>query len=77
MIANRDIDLGRPPLQGSMRSQSIGVWLRLADLLDQVISFYRPTADQNSTGWETEFPSFLTLTAGADLSYLREDQRSK
>jgi hypothetical protein len=69
VIANRDIDIARPEiLENDPKSQVINVWLRLGDLLDEVIEFYRPTADPHATGWETEFPSYRSLTEGIDLS---------
>ncbi|KAK5551460.1 hypothetical protein LTR46_010474 [Exophiala xenobiotica] len=37
------------------------IWLKLTDLLDKTIAFYRPGADPTSTGWETGFPSFEEL----------------
>jgi len=77
MIANRDIDIGRPPVQESMRSTNITLWLRLGDLLDRVIHFYRPTSDQDSTGWEADFPSFPSLTNNLHMECLSEEQKSK
>ncbi|KIX06119.1 uncharacterized protein Z518_04093 [Rhinocladiella mackenziei CBS 650.93] len=77
MIANRDIDIARPPLlEDGPRSQVINVWLRLGDLLDQVIEFYRPAADQDATGWETEFPSYSSLTEDVNLTLLRPSEQS-
>ena len=66
MIADRDIDLGRPPLEVNSRAP-ITVWIRLGDLLDQVIDFYRPTADQDASGWEAEFPSWTSMLEDIDL----------
>lgn len=77
MIANRDIDIPRPPLEGGHKSQTINLWLRLGDLLDQVIEFYRPSADLDSTGWETEFPTYSSLTEGINLSSLSDSEQSK
>ena len=37
------------------------IWLKLTDLLEKTIAFYRPGADPTSTGWETGFPSFEEL----------------
>lgn len=78
VIANRDIDITRPALEkGLAKSQTINMWLRLGDLLDEVIEFYRPTADPNVTGWETEFPSYESLTEQIELSLLPEPEQSK
>ena len=66
MIADRDIDLARPPLSVNTRAP-ITVWLRLGDLLDQIIDFYRPTADPDSSGWEAEFPSWNSMLEDIDL----------
>ncbi|KIW90501.1 uncharacterized protein Z519_09147 [Cladophialophora bantiana CBS 173.52] len=77
VIANRDIDITRPPLEsGVPRSNVINLWLRLGDLLDEVIEFYRPTADPECTGWETEFPPYRSLTEGIDLSLLPISEQS-
>jgi len=77
MIGNRDIDIARPPIDLDVPSQVISVWLRLGDLLDDVIEFYRPTADQDATGWETEFPSFSTMIKDIDLGPLPHSHKSK
>lgn len=77
VIANRDIDITRPPLESDPRSQVISLWLRLGDLLDQVIDFYRPTVDPDSTGWETEFPSYRSLCEDIDLEQLPTSEQSK
>lgn len=66
MIADRDIDLGRPPLEVNGRAP-ITVWIRLGDLLDQIIDFYRPTAEPDVSGWETEFPSWQSMLTDLDL----------
>ena len=66
MIADRDIDLGRPPIEVNSRAP-ITIWTRLGDLLDQVIDFYRPTADPDASGWESEFPSFNSMLEDIDL----------
>ena len=76
MIANRDIDITRPPLESGPRSQVMSAWLRLGDLLDEVIEFYRPTAEIDATGWETEFPSFQSLTEDMNLSILPTGEQS-
>jgi hypothetical protein len=66
MIADRDIDVARPPPDAN-RCAPITAWIRLGDLLDQVIDFYRPTADQGASGWEDEFPSWNSILEGIDL----------
>ncbi|KIW16103.1 hypothetical protein PV08_06154 [Exophiala spinifera] len=67
MIADRDIDISPPPLEATPKSQVITIWLRLGHLLDKVIEFYRPTANPDDTGWETEFPTFASLVSDIDL----------
>ena len=71
MIADRDIDLSRPPLNTPDRAP-ITVWIRLGDLLDQVIAFYRPSADQNASGWESEFPSWNSILQDIDLDEIMD-----
>lgn len=77
MIANRDIDIARPPLTDDPKNQIVWAWLRLGDLLDEVIEFYRPVADLSSTGWETEFPTYRSLLEGIDISSLPTSEQSK
>ena len=76
MIADRDIDIARPPCEGGPRLTALTVWIRLGDLLDRVINFYRPTASADITGWETEFPSFSSLLIGVDIEDLQQTHRS-
>ena len=76
MIANRDIDIARPPLNEDPKNQIICAWLRLGDLLDEVIEFYRPTADLNATGWETEFPSYKSLLEGIEIDNFTDSEQS-
>jgi Fungal specific transcription factor domain len=66
MIADRDIDLHRPPLSINARAP-ITIWIRLGDLLDQVIDFYRPTADPDTPGWEGDWPTFQSMLRSIDL----------
>ena len=69
MIADRDIDLSRPPVDSSVRNPSALIWIRLGDLLDQVIEYYRPASyDPEASGWEHDFPSWASLRDGIDLS---------
>lgn len=77
MIANRDIDITRPPMEAGSQLQVINLWLRLGDLLDQVIEFYRPTADLETTGWESEFPTYASLTHDINLDQLPESEKSE
>lgn len=42
------------------------VWLKLTDLLDKTISYYRPVAEPTCTGWEERFPSFEELLSVED-----------
>jgi Fungal specific transcription factor domain len=69
MIADRDIGIPRPEIEADehARSRSLAVWLALASLLSDVISFYRPTSNPDSTGWETDFPTFGSLTEGIPI----------
>lgn len=76
VIADRDIDIKRPNLEPNARSQVMAVWLAMGDLLDQIIEYYRPAADQNASGWEGDFPSFEDLTAHCQMDMLQESQRN-
>ena len=39
-------------------SKEFRVWLRIANMIDQVIDLYRPSTDEHLTGWENDFPGF-------------------
>ncbi|CAM1508709.1 Fc.00g055570.m01.CDS01 [Cosmosporella sp. VM-42] len=43
------------------------VWLKITNLLDKTISYYRPIEEPTSTGWEIGFPSFDEILSGEDL----------
>lgn len=42
------------------------LWLKLTELLDATIAYYRPTGDPDSTGWEVGFPSFDEIVSTSD-----------
>jgi hypothetical protein len=78
VIANRDIDISRPPLEPDVpRSNVIHMWLRLGDLLDEVIELYRPITDPECTGIETEFKSYAALSEGLNLDLIPEGEKSE
>ncbi|KAJ5326093.1 transcriptional regulator family: Fungal Specific TF [Penicillium brevicompactum] len=56
LLADRDIGVVKPSVSQKPRG-AFEVWLAVSDLLANVISFYRPTAELTS-GWEEGFPSF-------------------
>lgn len=76
VMADRDIDIGRPTLESNVRSQSMGVWLSMGDLLDKVIEFYRPNADPDAAGWESDFPSFTDITSHCSMDMLEPSHRN-
>ncbi|CAG8424452.1 unnamed protein product [Penicillium salamii] len=70
LIADRDIGVVKPDVTQKSRG-AFEVWLAVSDLLANVISFYRPTADPTS-GWEEGFPAFEDLVgedAQGDLDF--------
>ncbi|RMZ89488.1 hypothetical protein DV736_g3272, partial [Chaetothyriales sp. CBS 134916] len=73
MIADRDIDIARPPLEDNPKSAAITVWIRLGDLLDKIIDYYRPACDADATGCETDFPSWQSLLEGVDTDNFHYD----
>lgn len=76
VIADRDIDIKRPTLEPNVRSQTLAIWLAMGDLLDQIIEFYRPAADQDAAGWEGDFPSFEKITEHCQMDMLGDSQRN-
>ncbi|KAI9740203.1 MAG: hypothetical protein M1834_004781 [Cirrosporium novae-zelandiae] len=71
LLNDRDI---RPREFSSVLSQkdhAFGIWLRIAEVLDKVINYYRPGVLPNSTGWESDFPSFdeiVGMGAGSEVT---------
>ncbi|GAB7365372.1 hypothetical protein MBLNU230_g6450t1 [Neophaeotheca triangularis] len=46
------------------------VWLRIAEMLDKTIDYYRPGCPASATGWETDFPGFEELVDQANAWHL-------
>ncbi|KAL4939641.1 hypothetical protein BDV06DRAFT_33219 [Aspergillus oleicola] len=57
LLADRDIGIKRPVIDAHQAKSAFDVWLALSEILSNVISFYRPSADV-TTGWETNYPGF-------------------
>jgi hypothetical protein len=72
-IADRDIGITRPILENEPIFQGFIMWLTISDLLAKVIAFYRPTASQDASGWEEDFPAFHQIV---DTHYFRALQQS-
>ena len=58
MINDRDIGIPKCRLGKPNQLEGFDVWLSLADVLAETISFYRPTSDPDATGWEEGFPAW-------------------
>ncbi|PGH13103.1 hypothetical protein AJ80_06475 [Polytolypa hystricis UAMH7299] len=61
-------DIGRDlPSCFQEQADCFRLFLQIVLLLDKVISFYRPTAAPDCTGWESDFPAFedLLCSSGA------------
>jgi hypothetical protein len=58
LLADRDIGIERPDVKTSRSRSAFDVWFAVSDLLSTVISFYRPSADSGTIGWEDGFPAF-------------------
>ncbi|KAL9096581.1 MAG: hypothetical protein Q9165_001068 [Trypethelium subeluteriae] len=57
-LKEADIGLTNMMHMKKYRHTAFGMWLRLCTYLENIISFYRPSADPTSTGWEEDFPAF-------------------
>lgn len=77
IVHDHDIGIARPPLEVGYKFQVIAMWLRLGDLLGEVINLYRPPVERNMTEWGDEFPTFSDFTRGIDVLALEESHRSK
>lgn len=58
LLADRDIGIEKPNFNDRQSRGAFAVWLAISDLLATVISFYRPSADTTTSGWEEGFPAF-------------------
>jgi Fungal specific transcription factor domain len=61
-IFDEDIGISRPTDPHGSEQLLFGQQLALCDLLAIIIHYYRPTADQDSTGWEEGFPTLEEIT---------------
>ncbi|KAI9698624.1 MAG: hypothetical protein M1820_007423 [Bogoriella megaspora] len=70
-LKEADIGLTNMMNMKKYRHTAFGMWLRLCTYLEKIITFYRPSADPASTGWEEDFPSFEDVvgSAGDKLEY--------
>lgn len=64
LIFDQDIGLARPKGVEDPSQALFQQHLALCDLLADIIHYYRPTTDQDSTGWEEEFPTLEEVTSG-------------
>ena len=66
-LKEADIGLTNMMNMKKYRHTAFGMWLRLCTYLEKIITFYRPSADPASTGWEEDFPAFEDIIgAGGD-----------
>ena len=76
-IADRDIGIPRPTLETEPVFHGFIMWLRLSNLLAQVIGFYRPGADQDSPGWEDDFPALEKVVDTEVFHALQQSHQGK
>jgi Fungal specific transcription factor domain len=74
-IFDQDIGLSRPTPSDEYRQALFQQHISLCDLLANIIYYYRPTTDQNSTGWEEGFPAIDEIMS--DSKGLRIMESSK
>ncbi|KAL4800076.1 hypothetical protein BDV19DRAFT_376085 [Aspergillus venezuelensis] len=68
LLADRDIGIKRKAVDTHQARSAFDIWFALSEMLSNVISFYRPSAD-DTTGWETNYPSFEEVIG----DHVRED----
>jgi Fungal specific transcription factor domain len=61
-IFDEDIGITRPEYLQDSRQAVFYDHLALCDLLSSIIHFYRPTTDQDCSGWEEDFPKLEETT---------------
>jgi Fungal specific transcription factor domain len=72
---DQDIGLARPTPSDEHSQALFQQHIALCDLLADIIYYYRPTTDQNSTGWEEGFPTIEEIMS--DSKGLRITESSK
>ena len=61
-IIMNDFDIAIEPFApGESGYPALEVWLKIANVLNQIIAFYRPTNDVSATGWEDPYPTLEAL----------------
>ena len=71
-IIMSDIDIAIEPFApGESGFPAFEAWLKITELLNKVIEFYRPTNDTSDSGWEGDYPileEFIDDVGGWNLS---------
>lgn len=71
-IIMSDVDIAIEPFAaGASGFPAFEVWLKITQILNQVIDFYRPTNDTHDSGWEGDYPvleEFIDEVGGWELS---------
>jgi len=62
-IFDRDVGLARPTVVDRPSEAMFLQHFALCGLLAEIIHYYRPTTDQDSTGWEEGFPTLEDITS--------------
>lgn len=75
IIADRDIGITRPKFENEPSWQGFIAWLKLSEILAQVIGFYRPTVSQDNPGWEDNFPAFEQVVDSQIFQSLLQSHR--
>ncbi|OCK86246.1 hypothetical protein K432DRAFT_285060 [Lepidopterella palustris CBS 459.81] len=67
LMHDRDNGLRKLPTDPEKRQSPFGVWLQISEMLDKVISYYRPGVDAAVTGWEgDDFLGFEELVGDGE-----------
>jgi hypothetical protein len=73
-IIMSNIDIGLKIRESRLHnSEAFRVWLRIADIIDKVVEFYRPSSDDFLTGWENDFPGFEDIIRDCEALQLSPD----
>ncbi|WPG98699.1 Hypothetical protein R9X50_00149300 [Acrodontium crateriforme] len=65
VMADNDI-ASEPFKSGESGFPAFEAWLHVSEILNKVISFYRPGVSVESTGWEDQFPDFESIIDDVD-----------
>ncbi|KAI7248977.1 hypothetical protein KC335_g18052, partial [Hortaea werneckii] len=76
-IIMSDVDIAIDPfLPGESGFPAFEAWLRITDLLNQIIDFYRPRVSVDLTGWEDHYPDLESIFDASQAWELSQSEQA-